>query len=693
MKEFNIKKGKRIHPYVRSGNGKTSVRKKTASNPKPLFSPPWKLSLLKDITDSRDFTSKTKPSLFKTSSNLSLSIAVDYTNGMSPIKNQGNLGSCVSFAAAAMKEWQERKEHKSEVKEGKRDHRKGKEYDYSEAWIYWNCKKIDGYDGEGTYLRSAMRVLNKIGVPTEKAWPYSDDKLDIGEPESWASLISKWALIGTYYSVNSVEEAKMALTKDGPFMMGVPCFYDFFFPVNGVIKDPAAGEQVYGGHAVCLSGDTKIPLLNGGTKTIKELSERHSDETFEVYSCTDEGEVVKGAGHSPRKTDTNRALLKILLDNGEYLKCTEEHLIMKRDGSYAKAKDLNVNDSLMPLYREIDYYGYEKIWNNYSKKWIRTHRMVSSPSNKMIVHHKNFNKRDNCSNNLQVMTWDEHTILHSQNTVLLKEYSQSEKGREKSREVMNKNWEDKEFRRKMMKVNSDNGYKVSKKLLDEGRLGFQNMSKEKMIEMGHKSGLINHHNLHTKESQEKSKQALLHKRNTDKDYRKKMKELAIKKISKYNEDLKNGKKQLTQKQIEARRNNIKNINNNKELTKMRGLKTAYTRFHQDKYETFEEYLKVKLHNHKIVSIEKCENEDVYDITVDKYHNFAIDSGIFVHNCAVGYDDTRQLIKFKNSWSNNWGQNGYGYISYNYFNKYNWSSWACKDISVTREMIKEARSLK
>jgi C1A family cysteine protease len=153
-----------------------------------------------------------------------------------------------------MKEWQEKNEHDSEIKEGKKDHRKGKDYDYSEAWIYWNCKKIDGYAGEGTSIRTAMQVLNKIGVPTEKAWPYSDDKLNIGEPKRWASMIAKWALAGTYYRVDTVEQAKIALEKDGPFVMGVPCFYDFFFPINGVIKDPADGERSYGGHAICCVG-------------------------------------------------------------------------------------------------------------------------------------------------------------------------------------------------------------------------------------------------------------------------------------------------------------------------------------------------------------------------------------------------------------------------------------------------------
>lgn len=260
MKEFKIVNGKKIHPYV-GGVKKQTKNKHVVSQLNNVFNPPYTLNLLQDITDERDFSAANIPAKYSSEAMAATSI-LDYTNEMSSVKHQGNLGSCVAFAAAAMKEWQERHEHYEEIKEGKRDHRKGKEYDYSESWIYWNCKKIDNVKGEGTYIRSAMKVLNKIGVPTEKAWPYSDDKLNIGEPKRWASLISKWALIDSYYKIRTLAEAKKALLEDGPFILGVPCFYDFFYPVNGIIKDPKDGDTIYGGHAICCVGyDDEKKLL------------------------------------------------------------------------------------------------------------------------------------------------------------------------------------------------------------------------------------------------------------------------------------------------------------------------------------------------------------------------------------------------------------------------------------------------
>lgn len=34
-------------------------------------------------------------------------------------------------------------------------------------------------------------------------------------------------------------------------------------------------------------------------------------------------------------------------------------------------------------------------------------------------------------------------------------------------------------------------------------------------------------------------------------------------------------------------------------------------------------------------------------------------------CLVGYDDDKKLLKFKNSWGQDWGDKGYGYLPYGY----------------------------
>jgi C1A family cysteine protease len=204
-----------------------------------------------DPIDERDFifgkTFIKKENIFR------IPNVIDHSLSMSSIKNQGSLGSCVGFAVTAMKEWQETREHLYELSLGKRDHRKGKEYNLSESWVYWNSKKIDPWPNEeGTSIRFAMKVLNKIGVPCENAWPYND--VDYGKPESWANLIARWSIIDSYWRVNNLNELKLALVN-GPVVIGIPCFDTIFYAdETGLIAYPRDPDTIYGGHALCAVG-------------------------------------------------------------------------------------------------------------------------------------------------------------------------------------------------------------------------------------------------------------------------------------------------------------------------------------------------------------------------------------------------------------------------------------------------------
>lgn len=221
-----------------------------------------KLSLLKngckkDPNDERDYKFSSfvsdKPEL---KLGAVLPNVVSWRDQMSPVKFQGNLGACVAFAVCALKEWQEQEEHKKEVKEGKKYNAGITAYNLSEQWVYWNAKKIDPWPGEeGTNFRSALKVLNKIGVPVENAWEYSDNKIDIGKPESWAHMTARWASIGSYWRINeSVSDLKTALVE-GPVLIGMVCFKELHGNlVKGVIPLPSNPNDVWGYHAILCVG-------------------------------------------------------------------------------------------------------------------------------------------------------------------------------------------------------------------------------------------------------------------------------------------------------------------------------------------------------------------------------------------------------------------------------------------------------
>ena len=231
-------------PKERAKRKKRAERKKLMSK--------FPLTYKRDPKDERDFNFKT----LLMESPITATAKIDHTKGMAAVRDQGQLGSCVGFAVAAMKEWQEKKEHEAELAKGKRG--RPKVYNYSEAWIYWNSKKLDpwGIEEEGTSIRYAMQVLRNIGVPTEKGWPYKDiNNVDaIGKPEGWANLVARWSQIESYWRLNSLTELKVALNLS-PVPIGVGCFLEIFYVGdNGIVAYPNNPNNMYGGHAVCAVG-------------------------------------------------------------------------------------------------------------------------------------------------------------------------------------------------------------------------------------------------------------------------------------------------------------------------------------------------------------------------------------------------------------------------------------------------------
>ena len=443
----------------------------------------------------------------------------------------------------------------------------------------------------------------------------------------------------------------------------------------------------------CFSADTKVALADGRHLNFLELiTEQESGKQNFCYTIRKNGTIGLEKITNVRRTKQNTEVIKLTLDNGEVITCTPDHKFMMRDGSFVEAQTLTKSDSLMPLYRKISNIaekgitidGYEMVWNPKSESWLFTHKLADwynrwqktySKTAGEHAHHLDFNKRNNNPTNIKLLTKEDHLALHRKHinktlhtpaakekakkahqTIEYKAKMSSRMQQPNTRIVLSsqakKQWKNDEYKSYMAEkwkefYASNAAYrKLNAEQLNKAQQGYWN-SPESREKQSVKTKVFFENNPQRKiqlselakeqwqSSELRSWRSIETQKQWTSEFRAKRtialnKTYYTKTISALNKFVK--KPWFHQEGFDAYRKDTKD-------TSILRFDTFMERYFAN--ETERGYETIANYNHKVVKIERCsEKIDVYDLEVPGTHNFALASGVFVHNSAKQGRDRR-----------------------------------------------------
>lgn len=221
---------------------------------------------------------------------------VDLRSEFSPIRDQGQLGSCTAFSASGLVEYFEKKAYNTYTP-------------ISTRFTYKTTRNLLKLTGDtGAYLRTVMGSIALFGTPPEEYWEYNgaseeqNPDFDI-EPSAFCYAFGQSYQSIKYVRLDQPEvtsEQLVNILKDYikrelPSMFGFTCFQSLgqSNANGGLIPFPSESERIIGGHAIVIVG------YDDDKKIVNQLNNKATVGAFLIRNSwgTDWGE--KGYGWIP----------------------------------------------------------------------------------------------------------------------------------------------------------------------------------------------------------------------------------------------------------------------------------------------------------------------------------------------------------------------------------------------------------
>ena len=169
---------------------------------------------------------------------------VDLRPFMSPVENQGPIGSCTTHAVVGLLEYLQIATRGAYVNASRR-------------FLYKVTRDLLQWPGDqGAYIRETMKALRLFGVCPERYCAYDIKQYDV-EPGAFCYSFAANYQAVSYYRLETLDDIKRTLSQGYPVAFGFTCYESMVSRIaalTGVIPYPSDHEKVIGGHAVMAVG-------------------------------------------------------------------------------------------------------------------------------------------------------------------------------------------------------------------------------------------------------------------------------------------------------------------------------------------------------------------------------------------------------------------------------------------------------
>ena len=170
--------------------------------------------------------------------------AVDLRSFMSPVEDQGNIGSCTAHAVMGLIEYLQIATRAQYV-------------DGSRLFLYKTTRDLLHWSGDtGAYIRETIKAIRLFGVCPESYWTYDTARCE-EEPSAFCYAYGSNYKAMRYYRLADLEDIKQSISQGYPVAFGFTCFESTLSngtARTGRIPMPLPTEKREGGHAVLAIG-------------------------------------------------------------------------------------------------------------------------------------------------------------------------------------------------------------------------------------------------------------------------------------------------------------------------------------------------------------------------------------------------------------------------------------------------------